>query len=80
MPAATAISSMNDCITNETPLVPGARSAPVGMLNGVIGAECTEKFATKPRGNSLAGRTDAVLATKSRKARSLPEASRPALK
>ena len=37
LPAAMAISSMNPCITNDTPLVPGARSAPVGMSNGVTG-------------------------------------------
>ena len=71
---------MNPCITNDTPLVPGARKAPVGMLNGVTGAEFTWKFATNPRGNSPAGTTDAVLATKSRNATSFPEASRPALK
>ena len=75
-----AISSMNPCITNDTPLVPGARNAPVGISNGVTGAECAAKFATNPRGNSLAGTTEAVLATKSRNAISLPEASRPALK
>ena len=28
---------MNPCITNDTPLVPGARRAPVGISNGVIG-------------------------------------------
>jgi len=71
---------MNDCMTNDTPFVPGARSAPVGTSNGVIGAEWTEKFATNPRGNSLAGMTELVLATKSRNAASLPDASSPALK
>ena len=49
---------MNPCITNDTPFVPGARSAPVGMSNGVTGAEFDRKFATKPRGNSLAGMTE----------------------
>ena len=71
---------MNPCMTNDTPFVPGARSAPVGISNGVIGAEWTEKFATNPRGNSLAGTTEFALATKSRNATSLPDASRPALK
>jgi len=60
--------------------VPGARIAPVGISNGVTGAEFTVKFATNPRGNSLAGITEAVLATKSRNAISLPEASSPALR
>ena len=75
-----AISSMNDCITNEMPFVPGARSAPVGMPNGATGADVTWKFSTNPRGNSLAGTTELALATKSRNAISVPEASSPALK
>ena len=71
---------MNDCITNDTPLVPGARIAPVGMSNGAnSAAEYAEKFATKPRGNSLAGTTEFVLATKSRKGDQLARRVQPGL-
>jgi hypothetical protein len=63
LPAATAISSMKPCMTNETPLVGGARSAPVGTSNGVTAEEMTQTFSQKPRGNSLAGTTDCVLGT-----------------
>ena len=38
---------MNDCMTNETPLVLGARMASVGMLKGVILPAVTEKFETQ---------------------------------
>ena len=61
-------------------VVPGARRAPVGMLKGATGAEAVWKFSTNPRGNSLAGTTEVVLATKFRNATSLPDASRPALR
>jgi hypothetical protein len=75
-----ATSSMKPCFTNEMPLVGGARSAPIGMSNGATFWDVISTFSTKPRGNSLAGTTEFVLATKSRYAMSLPLASRPALK
>ena len=53
---------MKPCITNDTPLVGGARSAPVGTLNGVTCSAVTSKLSTNPRGNSLAGTTEFVLA------------------
>ena len=43
LPAAMAISSMKPCFTNDTPLVGGARSAPVGMSNGVTCCGVTEQ-------------------------------------
>ena len=35
MPAACASSSMNDWMTNAWPLLPGARTAPVGTPDGM---------------------------------------------
>ena len=61
-----ATSSMKPCFTDEMPLVGGARSAPTGISNGVTFSDVISTFSTKPRGNSLAGTTEFVLATKSR--------------
>ena len=52
----------------------------MGMLNGVTFSDEIGTFSTKPRGNSFAGTTEFVLATKLRYAMNLPLASRPALK
>ena len=60
--------------------MPGARIAPVGMLNGVMSAEFAMKLGTNPLGNSLAGTTELMLDTKSRKEVTRPLVSSPAFK
>ena len=54
--------------------------APVGMLKGVMAAELTMKLGTNPLGNSLAGTTELMLDTKSRKCAHSPIRVEPGLK
>ena len=44
---------MNDCIANAMPLLPGARSAPVGTPSGISDAS-SAKFGMNRAGNSVA--------------------------
>ncbi len=43
---------MNDCVANAMPLLPGARSAPVGTPNGITDVS-SAKFGMKRAGNSV---------------------------